>query len=198
MTLYPPIEVFVPLCLLLIDSQEPGNKAVVNAQQPKRKSETVEHTNKLCSEIKKKNLWNLWENRPIWKLFHIKWDMVDSSNTVSHLSYVAFRFLVCIICGGVSVGADYKLQEWRVCFEEGERVIAHMQHKRQREFLSVEEHSKGTGRWGAEWWRSNKTCIFGDAVIKSSISYANFKNSFEQPSIPKIVKQLLDLGNLTC
>lgn len=54
------------------------------------------------------------------------------------------------MCGGVSVGADYKLQEWRVCLEEGERVIAHMRHKRQREFLSVEEHSKGTGRWDAE------------------------------------------------
>lgn len=40
--------------------------------------------------------------------------MVDSSSTVSRLSYVdrAFRFLVCVMCGGVSVGADYKLQEW--------------------------------------------------------------------------------------
>lgn len=35
---------------------EQGNEAVVNAQQQKRKSESAEHTNKLCSEIKKKNL----------------------------------------------------------------------------------------------------------------------------------------------
>lgn len=46
----------MPLCLLLIDSQEPENEAVVNAQQQKRTSETAEHTNKWCSEIKKKNL----------------------------------------------------------------------------------------------------------------------------------------------
>lgn len=101
------------------------------------------------------------------------------------------------MCGGVSVGADYKLQEWRVCFEEGERVIAHMQHERQRELLSVEEHSKVTGRWGAERWRSNETCMFEDAVLKSGISCANFKNSFEQPSILTTVKQLLYLGDLT-
>lgn len=47
------------LCLLLSDSQEQGNEAVANVQQQKRKSEIVEHTNKLCSDIKKKNLRNL-------------------------------------------------------------------------------------------------------------------------------------------